>query len=88
MKSWPQLCQLQNGLVAAIQHYEKENRKLKITTVFTRILITDQTEKIKKAVFMIKQYTKLELLVGNASVSGTALSLRDLFCRELPSVLW
>jgi len=37
-------------------------------------------------VFLIKQYRKL---VRNATVPvGTALSWRDFFCRELPSVFW
>lgn len=84
-KSWSQLRQVWDELVAAIQHCEKEKGKVKIITVFTR---TDK-KKIKPPVFMIKQYRKLEFLVPNVSVTqGTTLSLQDFFCRELLSVLW
>lgn len=45
MKSWSQLCHLQDELVAAIQHCEKEKRKVKIIRVFPRTVITDQKKK-------------------------------------------
>lgn len=45
MKSWSQLCQFQDELVAAIQHCEKGKRKRKIITVFTRTVIADQKKK-------------------------------------------
>lgn len=86
-KSWSQLCQVLDELVAAIQHCEKEKRKVKIITVFMRTGSLTK-KKIKPPVFVIKQYRKLEFLVPNVSVTGTTLSLRDFFCRELPSVLW
>lgn len=76
MKSWSQLCQLQDELVAAIQHCEKEKR-VKTITVFTRTVITDQ----KKSIFYDKAKRKLEFLVRNISVTGTALYLRYFFWR-------
>lgn len=48
MKSWSQLCHLQDELVAAIQHCEKEKRKVKIIRVFPRTVITDQKKKKKQ----------------------------------------
>lgn len=71
MKSWSQLCQLQDELVAAIQRCEKEKR-VKTITVFTRTVITDQK---KKAFFYDKAKRKLEFLVRNTSVTGTALKI-------------
>lgn len=70
--------------MAAIQHCEKEKR-VKTITVFTRTVITDQK---KKAFFYDKAKRKLEFLVRNTSVTGTALYLRYFFWRELPLVLW
>lgn len=54
-----QLCQLQDGLVATIQHLKKEKWKVKLIAGFyTRALITDKKKQTNQQVFMLKRYRR------------------------------